>query len=310
MSVSDSSSTVKMVDVPEDRDGQRLDNFLLARLSGVPKSLVYRIIRKGQVRVNGKRAKPFLKLRAGDTVRVPPVRVSDNKAATVPDTVIKQLEAAVVFEDDDFLVCDKPAGIAVHGGSGVRWGLIDAFRQSRPRSSLDLVHRLDRETSGVLVLSKNHRALKHLHQQFSSRQTHKKYLALLDGTLPEERLRVDQPLLRREVSGERMVMADEEGQEAETELVVLHRYGPFSLVEVTPMTGRTHQIRVHAAFLSAPCAGDRKYAEKDRIAFWQQKGLKRLFLHAHSLSFDGLDGESVLHSCPLADELRLVLDGL
>lgn len=310
MSVSNPSSKVQMVEVPSARAGQRLDNFLLARLNGVPKSLVYRIIRKGQVRVNGKRAKPFQKLVAGDRVRVPPVRQNNPGNVQVPAAVIEQLEEALIHEDEHLLVCDKPAGLAVHSGSGVRWGLIDAFRQSRGTDTIDLVHRLDRETSGVLVLSKTHEMLKHLHQQFGQRQTQKKYLTLLDGTLPEERLLVDQPLLRQEVSGERLVLANDEGQSAQTEFIVLQRYGPCSLVEATPLTGRTHQIRAHAAFLGSPCAGDRKYGFKERRAFWQQAGLTRLFLHAHSLAFNDLNNEPLLFSSPLAAELSQVLDGL
>jgi 23S rRNA pseudouridine955/2504/2580 synthase len=310
MTASKPSTQVKIVEVPADRDGQRLDNFLLARLPGVPKSMVYRIIRKGEVRVNGKRAKPFQKLAGGDAVRVPPVRTRAAGEVRVPDEVVRQLEASVLFEDADLLVCDKPAGIAVHGGSGIAWGLIDAFRQSRPDSSLDLVHRLDRETSGCLLLTKNHTALKHLHQQFSERDTEKRYLTLLDGTLPEARMTVTAPLGRREMSGERMVVVDPEGQSAETAFRVVEPYGDYCLAEALPVTGRTHQIRVHAAHLGAACAGDSKYAARDRQEFWRQAGLRRLFLHAHALSFTGLDGEAQLFSCPLPEELTAVLDRL
>lgn len=301
---------VKNVEVPRDRDGQRLDNFLLARLPGVPRSVIYRIIRTGQVRVNGGRAKPFRKLSAGDDVRVPPVRTATAGEARVPDRVMKLLEDAVLHEDRQLLVCDKPSGIAAHGGSGVAWGLIDVFRQSRPGATLDLVHRLDRETSGVMVLAKDFGTLKFLQGQFAARDTEKRYFALLDGLMPDERMVVDQPLTRREVGGERIVVTDPDGKAAETEFVQIERYADVCFVEARPLTGRTHQIRVHAAHLGAPCAGDPRYSSTESRAAWRDRGLERLFLHAHALAFDWTDGSSRLYSSPLPGALRAVIDDL
>lgn len=305
-----SRARAKTVEVPADRGGQRLDNFLMARLPGVPRSAVYKLIRTGQVRVNGGRVKPFQKLRAGDQVRVPPVHVDERGGARVPDRVVRLMDDAVLYEDERLLVCDKPAGIAAHGGSGVAWGLIDALRQSRPAASLDLVHRLDRETSGIMVLAKDVEVLRHLQQQFSGREAEKRYFTLLDGAVNDDRTFVDQPLARHEVSGERLVMVDPEGKSAQTEFTVLERYRGAALVEARPLTGRTHQIRVHAAWLGAPCAGDSKYADKDRQAEWKARGLERLFLHAHSLSFEWLDGSPRLYSSPLPDDLRAVTTAL
>ncbi len=310
MSERQSRARVKTVEVPGDRGGQRLDNFLMARLPGVPRSAIYKLIRTGQVRVNGGRAKPFQKLRVGDQVRVPPVHTDEKGAARVPDRVVSLLEAGVIFEDERLLVCDKPAGIAAHGGSGVAWGLIDGLRQSRPGKSLDLVHRLDRETSGVMVLAKDVEVLRHLQQQFAGRQAEKRYFTLLDGSVNDDRTLVDEPLARHEVSGERLVRVDPEGKAAQTAFTVLERYRDATLVEAKPLTGRTHQIRVHAAWLGSPCAGDSKYADNEQQAAWKARGLERLFLHAHSLSFEWLDDSPRLYSSPLPDELRAVVDGL
>lgn len=310
MTGSKQQSGVQTVSVGPERAGQRLDNFLLARLSGVPRSMVYRIIRTGQVRVNGKRARPFHRLSAGDEVRVPPVRARPQKDVRVPEAVRSRIEEAIIHEDEDLIVCDKPAGIAVHAGSGLSWGLIDALRQGRPDDDLDLVHRLDRETSGLLLVTRNRRMLTHLQRQFAERRTNKHYLALLDGRLPEERMRVTTPLGQREISGERMVVTDADGKEAETLFTVVDRFADACLVEATPVTGRTHQIRVHAASVGAPCAGDAKYGQRDRRALWRERGLERLFLHAHRLEFERPDGEAELLSCPLPPDLRAVLDTL
>jgi 23S rRNA pseudouridine955/2504/2580 synthase len=306
----------------------------MARLPGVPRSLVYRIIRTGQVRVNGRRAKPFLKLAVGDQVRVPPVSRTARDKAQVPRAVLDRLAGAIMHEDEHLLVCDKPAGIAVHSGSGISWGLIDALRQLRNDPNLDLVHRLDRDTSGVMVLAKSGEAVRHLQRQFARHRARKRYLALLQGVLPEERLVLRQPLLRRERSGQRQVVVDAAGQDAETRFRELERYGRpppgSSLVEAEPVTGRTHQIRAHAVFLGSPLAGDARYGTAKSLAVWKELGLRRLFLHAHVLEFDALDedapdrdaphrasgkkggrsGRRLLFSAPLPDELREVLDRL
>lgn len=299
-----------MQSVPEDRDGQRLDNFLMAQLPGLPRSAVYKIVRTGQVRVNGKRAKPFKKLRAGDEVRIPPVQTRHQQAARVPDSVVERIEASIVHEDGDLIVCNKPSGIAVHGGSGLDWGLIEALRQSRNDKGLDLVHRLDRETSGLLLVAKNGKALRELQGRFERRETDKGYLTLLHGRLPGDLWTVDEPLAKREVSGERFMVVDPEGKPSVTTFRRLENVGDATFAEARPLTGRTHQIRAHAVFLDAPCAGDPRYLSEEALALWRKRGLDRLFLHAHSLAFDGLNGEPVHFSCPLPEELSRVLDRL
>ncbi len=299
---------VRLETVPADRAGQRLDNFLLAHLPGLPRSAVYKIVRTGQVRVNGKRCKPFQKLQAGDEVRVPPVQVEAREAPRVPGTVIDTIEQGVIQEDADLIVCNKPSGIAVHGGSGLSWGLIEALRQSRNEPGLDLVHRLDRETSGILLVAKNGEALRRLQRQFARRETKKSYLSLLDGRLPGDLWTVDEPLAKREVSGERFMVVDPEGKPSQTTFRRIENVGDSTFVEVMPRTGRTHQIRAHAVFLGAPCAGDPRYQDEKSLARWRRRGLDRLFLHAHALEIEGADGESQHFSCPLPDELRKVLD--
>jgi 23S rRNA pseudouridine955/2504/2580 synthase len=299
---------VRLEKVSKDRDGQRLDNFLLAHLPGLPRSAVYKIVRTGQVRVNGSRCKPFQKLRTGDEIRVPPVQIEAREAPRVPDGVIDTIERGVVHEDADLIVCDKPSGIAVHGGSGLSWGLIEALRQSRGTDTLDLVHRLDRETSGILLVAKNGEALRNLQRQFAQRETKKSYLSLLDGRLPGDLWTVDEPLAKREVSGERFMVVDPEGKPSQTTFRRIENVGDSTFVEVTPLTGRTHQIRAHAAWLDAPCAGDPRYLDEKALARWRRRGLERLFLHAHALEIAGPDGEARHFSCPLPDELRRMLD--
>ncbi len=299
---------VRMEKVSRDRDGQRLDNYLMARLPGLPRSAVYKIVRTGQVRVNGKRAKPFKKLRAGDEVRIPPVHTEERSTARVPDRVVAMIEDAIVHEDGDLIVCDKPSGIAVHGGSGLDWGLIEALRQSRGAPGLDLVHRLDRETSGLLLVSKTGEALRALNERFAQRETEKGYLTLLDGRLPGDLWTVNEPLAKREVSGEHFMVVDPEGKPSVTTFRRIENVGDATFAEARPLTGRTHQIRAHAVFLDAPCAGDPRYQSDADLARWRKRGLERLFLHAHSLAFEGLNGEPMHFSSPLPDELRAVLD--
>jgi 23S rRNA pseudouridine955/2504/2580 synthase len=293
-----------MVRVSKDRDAQRLDNFLMAQLPGLPRSAVYKIVRTGQVRINGKRAKPFTKLKSGDEVRIPPVKLEHRDKANVPGPVLEQIENCIISEDRDLIVCNKPAGIAVHGGSGLRWGLIEALRQSRDDAGLDLVHRLDRETSGILLVAKNGTALRDLQAKFARRETTKSYLALLHGRLPGDLWTVDEPLLKQEVGGEHFMVVDPDGKPSQTRFRRIEHYGDATFVEATPITGRTHQIRAHAVFLDAPIAGDARYLSEESLALWRRRGLERLFLHAHSLELDGADGESLHFSCPLPDELN------
>ena len=301
-------SAVNHVEVPGDRDGQRLDNFLSTQLKGVPRSVVYRVIRKGQVRVNGGRAKPATRLQAGDIVRVPPASVRDSKPGEVPPAVLELLNQSICYEDKGVMVIDKPAGMAVHGGSGLSWGVVDAIRALRPKASVDLVHRLDRETSGCLLLAFDGDALRELNTQIKNEQIEKRYLCLLDGKLKQDREEVNAPIGKFERSGQRFMRVDAEGKPAHTTFRLLQNYGECSFAEAQLHTGRTHQIRVHAAHLGAPLVGDSRYAAPERQKFWKAAGLKRMFLHAHQLKFYTRDGQQQLVSSQLPTALRELLE--
>ena len=267
--------------------GQRLDNYLIRQLKGVPKTHVYRIIRSGEVRVNKGRAGADTRVQAGDAVRVPPVRQAERAEKPVPAR-----EFAVLFEDDHLLAIDKPAGVAVHGGSGLAFGVIEQLRRARPDARLlELVHRLDRETSGVLLIAKKRSALKHLQEQFRDRSTGKTYLALVAGDWPERLKVIDMPLHKYlQGDGERRVRvvdaAHPDAMRAVTLVKVRERRDGCSLLEVTIKTGRTHQIRVHLAAQGHPIAGDDKYGDFDWNRRLQKQGLKRMFLHAWRLQFE------------------------
>lgn len=308
----DAASTprVQLVRVDGEHAGQRLDNFLLARLKGAPRSFVYRICRTGEVRVNGGRAKPELRLAAGDEVRIPPVRLGA-PAPAPPAEAPAWLAGAIVHEDRDFLVIDKPSGVASHGGSGVSFGAIELLRAARPRDTLELVHRLDRDTSGILVLSRRRSALVALQAAIREGRVVKRYLALLEGALPQARLGVDAPLRKAVLQGgERMVRVDpEHGKPSRSRFQEVERYRGASLVEVALETGRTHQIRVHAQSIGHPLAGDDKYGDRDFNQRMREFGLRRLFLHAARFEFD-LGERSYAFSAPLPDELRSVLDAM
>lgn len=293
--------------------GRRLDNFLLAHLRGAPRSLIYRLIRGGEVRVNGGRVAASFRLSNGDEIRVPPVRLT----ATAPAVLAARLqtdwiEKLVLHETERLLVLNKPAGLAVHGGSGVRLGAIELLRSQRgSRATLELAHRLDRETSGCLLIAKRPSALRALHAQFRQGDVDKRYLALLIGRWPGRARTVTAPLLtshRR--GGERHVRVDDAGKAAETHFVPLERFPQAALVEVELRTGRTHQIRVHAASIGHPVAGDRRYGEpNDPIV--ANFGLTRLFLHARQLTFsDPESGRTTTVEAPLGDDLVAVLDRL
>jgi 23S rRNA pseudouridine955/2504/2580 synthase len=302
---------VRIVQVPADRDGQRIDNFLNGQLKGVPKSLIYRILRTGQVRVNGKRAKPDSRLAPGDQVRIPPVRTAEpGGGAMPPRAMIEQIEQAIIHEDGEFLVIDKPSGIASHGGSGVTFGAIELLRAARPEQTLELAHRLDRDTSGVLVFAKKRSALTGLQELIRENQTTKQYLALLKGHTHKARFDVN-AALRKSIlqGGERMVRVADDGKPSLTRFHVVDIYADASLAEVTLFTGRTHQIRVHAQHIEHPLAGDEKYGEKGFNQNMRGFGLKRLFLHAARFEFD-LDGKNYSFSAPLAPDLAAVLDEL
>ena len=307
----DTGARVQTVAVPDDRDGQRLDNFLAGRLKGVPKSLIYRICRTGQVRVNGRRAKPDQRLVGGDEVRIPPVRVAERGETEAPSGgQISRVEASIIHEDRDFLVIDKPSGVASHGGSGVSFGAIELLRAARPRDTLELAHRLDRDTSGILVLTRKRSALTALQAAIREGRVEKHYLALIEGALPKARLSVDAPLRKSVLQGgERMVRVDPEGKESRSRFTELERYDGASLVEVALDTGRTHQIRVHAQHIGHPLAGDEKYGDREFNRRMREKGLKRLFLHAARFEFN-LGERSYSFSAPLAPELSAVVDAL
>jgi 23S rRNA pseudouridine955/2504/2580 synthase len=328
------AAQVQLVAVDENSEGQRLDNFLIRQLKGVPKSHIYQLIRSGQVRVNKVRASAETKLKISDRVRIPPVRVASPtqhvfaKAALTPEKVT---EFPIIFEDDALLVIDKPAGLAVHGGSGVSFGVIEQLRKLRPEETfLELVHRLDRETSGLLMIAKKRSALKHLQEQLKARETGKTYLALVAGQWPLKQKVLDKPLMKfqtgDEETGERRVRVvsknDPEGMRAISLVKVRARSGDnttsnrirptsvqqaldCSVLEVTIKTGRTHQIRVHLASEGHPILGDDKYGDFGLNKDLAKLGLKRMFLHAWRLQFDHpVTAQRAALIAPLPDELH------
>ncbi len=300
--------------------GQRIDNFLLRELKGVPKSLVYRILRRGEVRVNRGRIRPDYRLQAGDVVRIPPVRqASPDDPVRVPDALARRLDAAILHEDARLLIVNKPAGLAVHGGSGLPFGLIEVLRVLRPEAAfLELVHRLDRETSGCLMLAKSRAALLALHEALRAGRVRKRYLALLGGDWCGGARTVDAPLEKIVKGGEHHMSTVEacaersrsKGKDALTHFRPIERYRGATLVEAEIATGRTHQIRVHAVHIGHPLAGDARYGDADFNKRMHALGLRRQFLHAHSLECPQPSGDSLLISAPLDDDLRAVLNGL
>lgn len=281
----DSSSAVAVswIEVTDEEAGQRIDNYLMARLKGVPKSRVYRILRSGEVRINSKRVEPSQKVAAGDRIRVPPVRVAErDEQVPAPHFLMP-----ILYEDDAFVALDKPSGLAVHGGSGVAHGVIESLRSMRPEAKfLELVHRLDRETSGVLLVAKKRSALTALHAMMRERDMDKRYLVGVSGRFRNEMQRVKAPLAARiSKEGEKRVLVSADGQEAETVFRRISRGEEFSLLEAELLTGRTHQIRVHSAHLKHPVLGDDKYGDYELNKKLRKAGLKRMFLHAAKLSF-------------------------
>ena len=307
---------VQMVTIDEDHVGQRIDNFLLTKLKGVPKSMIYRIVRKGEVRVNKKRIKPEYKLADGDVVRIPPVRVSESEGRPGPSaklTKVSQLEERILFEDKYLIVLNKPSGIAVHGGSGVEFGVIEAMRSLRTQQKfLELVHRLDKETSGVLLIAKKRSALRHLHDQLRYKKMQKDYVALVRGEWQAHDKIIKAPLLKLTLkSGERIVRVNKEGKESETRFKILQRYQDSTLVQASPVTGRTHQIRVHCQFTGHPIACDEKYSEQKFDDSMRAQGLNRLFLHAAQLKFTHPETEEVMQvKAPLDSILESTLKKL
>ncbi|MCH8500329.1 MAG: 23S rRNA pseudouridine(955/2504/2580) synthase RluC [Aliidiomarina sp.] len=309
---------VRWYTVDADEAGQRLDNFLLAQLKGVPKSMIYRIVRKGEVRINKKRCKPDQRLAAGDEIRIPPVRVAAKQSLPNPKLEkVAELEGCILYEDDIMLVVNKPSGTAVHGGSGLSFGLIEGLRALRPQAKfLELVHRLDRDTSGVLLVAKKRSALRALHEQLRDKQMEKIYLALVYGSWPGKIKSVDAPLQKNTLqSGERVVRVADTGKPSLTKFRVRERFPQSeinaTLVEASPITGRTHQIRVHAQCVGHPIAGDTKYGIRGFDEQLQVLGLNRLFLHAQSLTIQHpKTGEPLRFEAPLDPNLQAVINKL
>ena len=300
---SDGKAQVSWIDVGEDEAGQRIDNYLLARLKGVPKSHIYRILRSGEIRINSKRVEASQRVAAGDRIRIPPVRVAERGE---PEPA-PHFRLPVIFEDEHLLAIDKPAGVAVHGGSGVAHGVIESLRGMRPQARfLELAHRLDRETSGVLLLAKKRAALTALHDMLRERAIDKRYLVGVAGRFRNELQRVRLALAKRVTKeGEKRVSVSDAGQEAETVFRRIERGTEYSLLEAELLTGRTHQIRVHLAHLGHPVLGDDKYGDFELNRALRKQGLKRMFLHAAKLSFaHPMTGEPLELVSPLPADLE------
>jgi 23S rRNA pseudouridine955/2504/2580 synthase len=306
---------VKHVCVSSDDAGRRLDNFLMSRLKDVPRSRIYRIIRKGEVRVNKGRIKPDYRLKTGDDVRIPPVRlVEREKPVMPPNARLDWLEGRILFEDDGLLVMNKPAGLPVHGGTGIHFGLIDALRSLRGEGVfLELAHRLDRNTSGCLVIAKTSQVLREFHQLLFDHQVNKHYTALVSGRWNKPNpFEVDLPLLKGQMqSGERMVQVDEAGKPSQTTFRLMQQFAKAALLDVVIHTGRTHQIRVHAAHSRHAVAGDEKYGDTPFNQQMHAVGLRRIFLHANEISFTlPSTGSKITMKAPLDDDLQAVITRL
>jgi len=312
-SAADNHPRARQVSVSADEAGQRIDNFLARHLKGVPKSHIYRILRRGEVRVNSGRIPARYKVCAGDTVRIPPVRVAEQAQHGAAGRPVPRLAPYILFENERCLVINKPAGMAVHGGSGLSFGVIEALRAERPDAHfLELAHRLDRETSGCLLLARRRSFLRAFHEQQRNGTVHKVYLALVAGRWEGETRTVDAPLRKNQMrGGERVVRIDTEGKEAVSVFRPLARYPEATLVEVELLTGRTHQIRVHAAHIGHPLAGDVKYGDRAFNQQMREHGLRRMFLHAQRLAFsDPANDKEISITAPLDADLQSVLDRL
>ncbi|MEO0998579.1 MAG: RluA family pseudouridine synthase [Pseudomonadota bacterium] len=304
------SPGVRHVTVDAGSAGQRIDNFVAAELKGVPRGRIYRALRRGEVRLNGGRVKQTVRVAAGDTVRLPPVTVEPRQAARPGAAMSDALRAAIVFEDKRVLVINKPSGMAVHGGSGVSSGVVEALRTMAPEwRDVGLVHRLDRETSGCLVLAKRRSALRELHAAFREGRVSKRYLAGSVGHWPHGTMTVDAPLeVRHRQGGERHVVVAESGKPAATRFAPQAFYDGFTVLSAEPVTGRTHQIRVHALAAGHALALDERYGDPDDNERLRGKGLKRLFLHAQSIAFADASGNERLFTAPLPDDLARFVD--
>lgn len=305
---------VRTVTIDDSQATQRIDNFLIARLKGVPKSRIYRMLRKGEVRVNKRRIRAEYRLCPGDVVRIPPVRVAVRESVEIPVRVAsRKLDARVLYEDRDLLILNKPFGMAVHGGSGLSYGLIEALRCIRSEDRfLELAHRLDRDTSGCLLVARKRSILKQLHELFRSDQVRKRYSVLLCGSMERKNMIID-AALRKQVkkSGEWLVEVSDSGKASRTRFVTRKKFSAATLVDAHPKTGRTHQIRVHAAFMGCPVAGDERYGDRETNRRFRKSGLRRLFLHASSLEFRHPgSGEVLTVHAPLETELSEVIKRL
>ncbi len=304
---------VQWMDISDELAGQRIDNFLLRVLKGVPKSRIYRLLRKGEVRVNRGRIRANYRLKAGDQVRIPPVRVAETRQPAPASSAIETLANSIIYEDERLLVLDKPSGMAVHGGSGLSYGVIEALRALRPDAPyLELVHRLDRDTSGCLLIAKRRSELRTLHELLRRGAVEKRYLLLVQGDWSQGPWKINAPLRKNQMQGgERMVRVDPEGKTALTHFRFLERYADASLMEAELKTGRTHQIRVHAVHAGHPLAGDAKYGDARFNHRLRKLGLKRLFLHAHFVAFRDTERQREIEvSAPLAANLRKLIQQL
>ena len=312
------TAKVRLIEVDQDNSGQRIDNFLLAQLKGVPRSMIYRLLRTGQVRVNKGRKKPHYKLTAGDIVRIPPVTMINREPSQASYSDKEKLSGSILFEDKSLIILNKPAGMAVHGGSGISYGVIEAFRQLRPESRfLELVHRLDRETSGCLVLAKKRSALVQLHEMLRrehGKSMDKTYLALLRGIWQGKKKKINAPLeVNSRQSGERFVTVSANGKPASSIFVPEKNFpqANAALVSIKLLTGRTHQARVHAQSIDQPIAGDDRYGDRGFNRRMKLDGLKRLFLHASRLRFKHpVDGTTIDIQAPLPEPLAKLLENL
>ena len=306
-------TTVQFVDIDEDMAGQRIDNFLRNQLKNIPKIRIYRILRKGEVRVNKKRIKAEYKLQPGDTVRIPPVKITaEPEAAPVSTKLNKvaELEKHIIFEDDHMLILNKPSGIAVHGGSGLKFGAIEALRALRPDARfLELVHRIDRDTSGILLVAKKRSALRHLQAQFREKTVQKYYFALVMGEWKASCKKVNAPLLKNEVNS--IVRVNPNGKASETRFKILEKFANATLIQASPITGRTHQIRVHTQYTGHPIAWDDRYGDRRFDAYTGKVGLDRLFLHAANIKFQHPSNDEWMEiNAPMEPKLEKALAGL
>ncbi|MFA6015337.1 MAG: RluA family pseudouridine synthase [Gallionellaceae bacterium] len=304
-----SKESVTIVEIDEGSCDQRIDNFLCKQLKGVPKSHLYRILRSGEVRVNKKRVDQTYRLKLGDLVRIPPVRTAQAEEREY----VPPVEFPVLYEDDALLIVNKPSGTAVHGGSGVSFGVIEQLRSARPQAKfLELVHRLDRETSGVLLLAKKRSALVAMHEIMREGNSDKRYFALVLGQWKNVKQHVKLPLHKFDTpQGEKRVMVRDDGMASYTIFTLQKSWTDFTLLEAQLKTGRTHQIRVHLSHLGFPIAGDDKYGDFSKNKILTKQGLKRMFLHAHSIAFKHpLSGEPMQITAPLPPELQKFIDKL